>query len=377
MAAQQQQPGQGDNSLSFLWGIVGVFAISYFIWKFFQGAIVTFMFKIKLFEIAVVSLFTSSLKGVQQVIYNLAGTPEDVEFNEIVEISSAIGNVIDIPILIFLLLLAVLVFYSNPIMEFRKKYTMQRLKNLEKGNWPQIHPTIKLDLIKEQIDKGPWAMMYTPMQFCRRNKLLDIEDTQQTVMTSTGLKHRPKAKLIREKAGQLLALQLGNQWSSVADLPIYIQALCGAFAAFAKHKREESNKLFKQISRSAESGKLDFTGAKALAKKYTNDEVLQRVVHQHAYIYTVMSTLLVLARTDGVVASADFLWLKPVDRTLWLVLNSVGRQTPPVEIAGIHGHWLAELDLGRKLYVPMVQTAVDALDEAIENIIYIPDDRLQ
>ncbi len=36
------------------------------------------------------------------------------------------------------------------------------------ANWPQITPVLDLDLIKTDIDKGPWAMAMTPMQFCKR-----------------------------------------------------------------------------------------------------------------------------------------------------------------------------------------------------------------
>ena len=52
--------------------------------------------------------------------------------------------------------------------------------------------------------------------------------------------------------------------------------------------------------------------------------------------------MLVAARTDGVLASAEFLWLKPVDRQLWFMLNSIGRRTPFVEVSAPYAHWLVE-----------------------------------
>ena len=53
----------------------------------------------------------------------------------------------------------------------------------------------------------------------------------------------------------------------------------------------------------------------------------------NAYVYSFMATLLEVSRSDGVLASSEFLWLKPLDRRLWYVLNHVGRQTAVVEVA--------------------------------------------
>ena len=87
-----------------------------------------------------------------------------------------------------------------------------------------------------------------------------------------------------------------------------------------------------------------------------------------------MASMLELARTDGVLASAEFLWLKPLDRNLWYMLNCVGRQTPFPEISGPFAHWIVEKRLRRPLKVPMVAEAVDALDVALSDIIYNPEE---
>ena len=73
-------------------------------------------------------------------------------------------------------------------------------------------------------------------------------------------------------------------------------------------------------------------------------------------------------------SSADFLWLKPVDRRLWYTLNSVGRQTPFAEVAGIFAHWIAEKEAGRKLLVPMVDEATKALEIVLTEVVYRRDE---
>lgn len=124
---------------------------------------------------------------------------------------------------------------------------------------------------------------------------------------------------------------------------------------------------------SARSTQLNFKGVDELCKKHEGSPAIQKIVQSHAYILTVMASLLIAARDDGVQASADFLWLKTRDRRLWYMLNTVGRQTPFVEIAGPFAHWLAERELGRKLVVPMVDEATNALELALKDVIYRPD----
>jgi intracellular multiplication protein IcmP len=103
-------------------------------------------------------------------------------------------------------------------------------------------------------------------------------------------------------------------------------------------------------------------------KKYQHAESVQDIVSKHAYVLTVLPSLLVGARDDGVVPSSEFLWLKIVDRRLWYILNSVGRQTPFVEVGGPFAHWLAEQEMGRRSLVPMIDEAIKALEVAIKEV---------
>ena len=81
-----------------------------------------------------------------------------------------------------------------------------------------------------------------------------------------------------------------------------------------------------------------------------------------------MSSLLHAARDDGVVPSAEFLWLKVKDRRLWYMLNSVGRQTPFAEVGGPFAHWRAEQEMGRSCRAPMIDEAIKALEIAVKEV---------
>ena len=169
-------------------------------------------------------------------------------------------------------------------------------------------------------------------------------------------------------------MQLGPYWEGFDALPPHVGAIFAALAAKLNRDRSASANLFKQINLSSGSdGHLNFSGYKELLHKHMNSVGVQKIIQRHAYLLTVMASLLQQCRADGVMATADFLWLKPIDRPLWYMLNSVGRQTPFSEVAGPFAHWLAEKELGRKSMVPMVDESLKALEMAIADIKLTPE----
>ena len=65
-----------------------------------------------------------------------------------------------------------------------------------------------------------------------------------------------------------------------------------------------------------------------------------------------------------------------VDRRMWYMLNSVGRQTSTVEVSGVFSHWLAEKRMERAVKTPMVKEAVSAYKAALEEILYVDESEL-
>lgn len=84
-----------------------------------------------------------------------------------------------------------------------------------------------------------------------------------------------------------------------------------------------------------------------------------RIGGMHGYEASAMISLYACAkRRSGVFPSAQFLWLKLCNRTLWYALNSHGRRTPHPEGAGSIAHWRAECAFGRALADPYLCEAV-------------------
>lgn len=365
------QPGQSDDSMGILWVIGAILIFSAIIWWAYKVQLIGFYFKLKLWEISLLSFFTKQLDDVRTVI--LSAPAAKFSFNDVVKVGSAVGYYLRIPLVLMIIGLAFLVYYTNSTRVFKRIYSMKDLVFLEKDNWPQITPVVGLDLVKTDIDKGPWAMALTPMQFCKKHQLLMEHKAQPREGMTRKEWSRVEVSLKRAHANRLFAIQLGPLWQGTARLPMHVRALFAIFAARYTSDSNTAADLLGKISRSSAT-KLDFTGTNELLKKHEGNKRIQEIMHSHAYVLTVMASMLEAAREDGVQASADFLWLKPVDRRLWYMLNTVGRQTPFVEVAGPFAHWIAEKELGRHLLVPMVEEATNALELSLKETVYRPDD---
>lgn len=370
MAAPAQQQSQGDNSLGPLWIVIGIFVLGWLIWSFGHAQISMFVLKLRLLELHFISLFTN-VNPVATAIQNTSAA--DASFDQLADISTQVGNYFRFPAAIIIVVLALVIYFGHANLRFKKIHNMQTLLNEEKSSWPQITPVSNLDLVNADIDQGPWAMALSPMQFAKKHQLLQLE---RILPSGAFTSHQTKivATVLQAEAHRIFALQLGRYWSGIDKLNIHTKALFAVFAARVGHDREGATKLLLQIAGSAVSGKLNFSGVDELLSKHKNNKLVIKATQNHAFVLTVMATMLQYARNDGVLAAADFLWLKPVDRTLWFMLNSVGRQVPFPEVAGPYGHWIAERLVGHKLNVPMVEEAVKGLEVAIKDIVYVPDD---
>lgn len=360
--------GGGDSAYAPIWIMFSLFIVGYLTWSYAKGYIVKFIFYINIFQAKIIGLFTDRL--LNDVYYMQTLDPESVSFSQLVAVTDKIGAYTRYPVAALLFTLAGWLYFSNITLKFRKTYSMDSLRNQENVNWKQVIPVSKLDLVSMDLNKGPWAMAQTPVEFSRAHNLLRKDDFAAEDPMKPGV--IITAGLRRGEAKSVLTVQLGAIWEGYDLLPIHYLALASVFLARMNRDRDGAMTLLNTINVSSGTGKLSFMGAKALLKKHVDTSVTKACEGKHAYNITFIATLLTNARDDGVLACADFLWLKPYDRKLWYMLNSVGRQTPFVEVAGIFAHWKAEKAMGRPSIVPMVDEAVKALEEAVKEVRLTP-----
>lgn len=365
---------QTDGAVNLMWIILSVCGIIVFLWYFHRSYLVSPILLVRKFELDLIQFFVDALRGVANFLnIPLISNAMLVKYKQIIDsidpskISKADFDDVNVVVAgwiryfyaAFLFVLSIIVYFKHKEVNYKTKYSMDSLRKSEQVHWPQITPVVNIDLVKADANVGPWAMSKTPMMLCRENDL--IFPTMLDQYEVWGLKRGP--------AFRIFSLQLGRLYAGADHLPIHVKALVVIFVSRAERDRDTSIKFIKQISASAVSGKLDFSGIEEALQKYKHSKAIQWVEQRHAYIYTFMATLLEVSRADGVLASSEFLWLKPVDRRLWYMLNTVGRQTAVIEISGAVSHWLAEKAIKSPLRTPMVKSAVNALEEALTGIL--------
>lgn len=371
-AAPQQGGGSGqqEGAMGLVWVIVGIFILLWGTWYFAHTELVRLFFHLKLFEISIIQFFVNILGDTKQLI--LSTDPGQATFSTVLFVAGNVGHYLRIPLIIILILMGATLYFKSTTVGFKRTYTMKDLLKTETQVWHYEAPILNFDLVNTDIDKGVWAMALTPMGFAKKYKVLKVKKR-------TGETHRLEshekvvATVLKNKASKVFAKQVGRLWQGIEKLKPHEKALYAVFAAKAARKAEEAREFLAKISRSAGKDDLDFSGADAILEKYKDYPAVLEVTGKHAYVFTTMASMLQLARSDGVLPSAEFLWLKPVDRKLWFMLNAVGRQTAFAEVAGLFAHWKAEKEMGFALKTPMIEEAVVGLEAAISEIIYKPD----
>lgn len=372
----QQQGASPETTFFFL--ILMICLMLLMAWYYHHEKIVAFFYVIRSYEVSalyyifdpIYDLLTElDIKIPSPEYYQLVSQElvsanfSEVSLSEFRQTMASSGWAYVYPGGFFATIYAIYLIFFKSKSRLQATYTMRTLSNLESKNWPLITPVLDKNLVKQDIEEGPWRMADSPVKFGERYDMIKS--------VYEGGKHI--AKLDRVKAEVVLAMQMGPLWNGLEPLPGYVRALFAIFAAKAENDAKGARALLSQIARSSQTGKLNFGGTQELLIKHVRSPKVGRAVGPHAYLLTVMASMLDLARTDGVLATSEFLWLKPLDRRLWYMLNCVGRQTPFTEISGPFGHWIVEKRLRRPLKVPMVGQAVSALDTALSEIIYNPE----
>jgi intracellular multiplication protein IcmP len=374
MGQQAQQQSGGDNSMAPVWIMVLLILTSFVVWKLGHQYIVSIVFQINLLQAKVVNFFIGSDTLTKEIYIMQTIDPGSVTWNQLIDLSRSVGNYARYPFIIMLAVLAVILYKSNVTLKFRKSYDMNSLRKQEQYNWPSIMPIIKENLVEADITKGPWAMALSPMEFARKYKLLRKDDA---LMDKPLPGMEMTAGLKRADAKRVFTLQLGPYWEGFDRCSPHVKALAAVFMARMNRDRKAAVMILDSINKSYALGKPDYSVANNTLKKYQQSELVQEIVARHAYQLTIMASLLEKARDDGVVPSAEFLWLKAVDRRLWYMLNCVGRQTPYPEVGGAFAHWKAEKSMGRGSLVPMIDEAIKALVIAIKEVKLSPKEMLE
>lgn len=198
------------------------------------------------------------------------------------------------------------------------------------------------------------------------------EKLQEFKYKRSKLPHYRYTALNLPRANKTFSEQLGPLWAGSISLPPMERGLYAAFCAQAAGDAGEAMKLINQMAFSFVEAQYDsawnpttphhcdITGADDLIAKYESRADIKAVAAMHAHRYNVIYGVLDLARSNGRLFHSNFLWLRPVNRTLFILLCSHGGQCPYWEVAGLWAHYQVEHLMKKKLLKPAVASAVYA-----------------
>jgi intracellular multiplication protein IcmP len=267
----------------------------------------------------------------------------------------------------------VYVMYFSPRTKFKTRHTLESFIKVQAKMWPVISPIVNFKPA-EYSARSPGMMV--PDKLPPFAEALSPEEwlSFHRVPVVNGIPDR-------ETVRRAFMLQLGPPWKGdVGNLPLYLQALFAAFALKGAQKREESDEFLGRLALcwSLEHGFQMESELAAEVKKIIHDPAIGgkacEIANLHAYRTTAILGVLKWARLNGgVLAPAQFLWLRAVDRTLWYPLDNLGRRAFHSEGAGAIAHFMAEQAARRPLPIPRIDTAIVTINQYLAaNPVTIP-----
>lgn len=281
---------------------------------------------------------------------------------------------------LFLVLFALASLFLGRIGGLVRRLNMESLLKNNVESFACLTPIVgrgKYLLSPESYDAGNWRIARSPIQFAVENGLLLDENgaayaPDQVLRHGLGSADRPAyghARLDEQKAALVLTAQLGKAFAGFEGLAPGRMALAAAFFAYADGDKKECVGILDALSRSyteqdgacscAVLDQDDFTSRMGALLDKHKALVFDPLPSRHtAFELTWFMGLLTQARKKGVLATSQFLWLRPLDRPLWYALSQCGGRAA-------WAHYTAEEKAGKPLSEPHLAQAVAALREAL------------
>jgi hypothetical protein len=303
------------------------------------------------------------------------------------DILSYTGKWIRWPLALFLALLGAAALFMGRVNKLIRRLNMESLLRHNAESFPCLLPVVgrgKYLLSPESYDAGHWRIARSPLQFAVENGLLvddagNVFSLDQVLRQGLGHADAPawgQARLDEAKTLDILRLRLGPVYGGVSSLPPCRKALAAAFLAYAGGDKKEAVAVLDDLSR-AYTEKDGVPACPLLddaSFRKRLDAVLDRhkdilagkaIARHNAFELVWLMALLTRARKKGVLASSQFLFVRPLDRPLWYALSQCGGRAAWAEGFAAWAHYAAEEKAGRVLTEPKLEQAVKALRDAL------------
>lgn len=343
-----------------------------------------------------------NLKGVNSI--------NDISWADIWTLTSFTGKYMRWIVIPPFLFWVVYMWRKDPIFKFRRQMNIKSLLERNARVFFSVRPLVGEDLLSPGAYKNNWRPFVNPFNFALEKNLFqmagrDLKDINKYMVGLWKKRVNMDDHLVGEyeyptldegRARSLFEHNLGEKiwdsdkrpetkkdvWSMLMRMPMHKRALATVLLCHYIAEgdlKKEGDALLEQFADSFYVEKLkkkkkkkEWTVAalntagindklREILKKYDFDVVIIPFLF-HAWSHTLLISLFTRVKT---ITSADFIWVKPVDRELWYVLNNVGRKTFGAEGGGAFAHFQVETGLARPLGTPDVDSAVEGLKSAL------------
>lgn len=372
MADQKSTTSDGAIGWLILSGVI--FVILLLIWHFFEYQIKSAFRWLRWSEMWLVSLFTD-----ENYIVHWNG--QDVPFEAAME-QFANMNSTDIdgfyfaaiaaipmepllwPFIAGIGLMGMWAYMYGPGTQYRRQFNLDGLIGAQSKTFPAIAPFVKFN--PSTLPPRPPGSP-VPAELPLFAEALGPEEWLAYSQVPI-----PDGRVDEGAAYLAFSRQLGGRWRGALNLPPYKQILLAAFCLKAARKRRESDDMMGRVARCWAPGKgLNLSRDRNLLKEaravLKNKDISASTLakcNQHAFQTTALLRALQTAREEGgVLAPAQFVWLRGFDRVLWYPLNNLGRQAFHMEALGAISHYKAERLTQRPIPKPKVDNAVISITD--------------
>ena len=359
--------------------LAGVFAaLALLFWMNYEYQVKDAIRWIRVYEAKFVALFVGENFSVEinGSKANLDAAIEDMKKIESVKLDGEMMRIISIialePMkLIIVICLVLMAFWAamfGPGTQYRRKLNLDGLIKAQSGTFPAIAPFIKFNPAN-QPPRPPGAPV--PAELPLFAEALGPEEWVAYNQVPV-----PDGALDENATYIAFAKQLGPRWQGPMKLPAYKQILLAAFCLKAARKRNESDDMLGRLAgcwshdqklQLGKDPKLLKEARAVLRNRKISGGTLAKC-NQHAFQTTVLLRALLNARDEGgVLAPAQFVWLRGFDRVLWYPLNNLGRQAFHMEAMGAMAHFKSERRTQRPIPKPKLDDAITSISEYISS----------
>lgn len=317
-----------------------------------------------------------------------AQTASTLTWGEMERILNYAGKWARWPFGILLAVMALAAWFMGRTDGLVRRFNMESLLKNNAESFPCLRPVVgrgKELLSPESYDRGLWRVARSPVQFAVKHKLLlseegksyNADDVLSNGLGDAGKNAFGHAVFDEAGAGKVFRDQLGAEFSGVENLSPLRKSLAAAFLAYADGNKKEAVNLLDEMSSAYHEkdgqAECSILTDKDFQKK--TDELFKRhgnvlkgalLARHNRYEMTWFMALLYRARQKGVLASSQFLFLRPLDRPLWYALNECGGRVGWPEAFAPWTHYQAEEAAGKSMDKPQTDRAVASLKAALD-----------